>query len=319
MVALGTSIDLLAALSDETRVRILALLEGRELTVAELTETLELPQSRVSTHLGRLREQGLLVDRRAGTSTYYARAEATMPQAARRIWDAVRSELSDDLLAEDRERCDRVLAARRNGKRWPDSVAGEMDRHYSPGRTWESAARALLGLVRAGDVLDIGAGDGAIAEMLAPRAKSITMLDRSDTLIAAAEVRMARLRKRHSRCATPAFVVGDMHALPFPDRAFDQVLMLHVLPFSKRPREAIAEAARVLRRGGDLVVATLDAHGHGEATAAYGHVNDGCRPATLRRWLEGVGIDVGSCEVTSREKKRPSFSVVTAFGTKVEK
>ncbi|MHC4732038.1 MAG: ArsR/SmtB family transcription factor, partial [Planctomycetota bacterium] len=71
MTTLAAATDLMRLLGDPTRVRLLSLLAKEELTVAELTQVTRLTQSRVSTHLGKLREAGLVRDRRAGTSSYY--------------------------------------------------------------------------------------------------------------------------------------------------------------------------------------------------------------------------------------------------------
>ena len=68
---LGATSVLLRLLSDPTRVRLLALLEREELTVAELSAVLRLAQPRVSTHLAKLKDAGLVRDRRAGVSAYY--------------------------------------------------------------------------------------------------------------------------------------------------------------------------------------------------------------------------------------------------------
>lgn len=67
--------QLFKALSDETRLRILALLAGGELCVCELMATLELPQSTVSRHLAYLRNAGLVEDRRQGVWMYYRLAD----------------------------------------------------------------------------------------------------------------------------------------------------------------------------------------------------------------------------------------------------
>jgi ArsR family transcriptional regulator len=80
------AVSMLQTFADATRVRLLGLLADGELTVAELTSITELSQSRVSTHLGRLKDSGLLRDRRVGTSTYYALREDTMPEEARSLW-----------------------------------------------------------------------------------------------------------------------------------------------------------------------------------------------------------------------------------------
>ncbi len=309
MTTVAATIDLLQLFADPTRVRLVALLSRHELTVAELTGILELAQSRVSTHLGRLREAGVLRDRRAGASTFYSLNEAAMPADARRVWSLIASDLHDASLDGDGKRCEAMLAARTKQQAWPDAIAGEMERHYSPGRTWESMARALVGLARLGDVLDIGSGDGSVAQMLAPRARSITCVDQSERMIAAASERLHA--SPHVRC-----LVGDMQRLPVADASFDQVLMLHVLTSAESPARAVSEALRVLRPGGDFVLTTLDEHAHAEVTAAYHHRHAGFAPRALKALLRRAGFDVGVCEVTSRERRPPHFQVVTAFASR---
>jgi len=309
MATLGHTVDVLRLFADPTRVRLAALLQRDELTVAEITRVTDLPQSRVSTHLGKLREAGVLRDRRAGASTYYSMNDGAMPGEVRKVWSVVGGALDEPLLRADRERSLAVVRARAGGEGWPDAVAGQMERSYSPGRTWETTARGLLGLVRLGDVLDAGSGDGALAALLAPRARSVTCLDRSDKVLGAARRRLARL-------ANVAFQAGDVQAMPFPDARFDQVLLFNVLVYADDPRRAVAEAARVLRPGGDLIATTLAPHAHPEITAAYGHVHAGLAPRKLAGWLAAAGLQVERSEVTSRERRAPHFEVVTAFARK---
>ncbi|HEY4121024.1 MAG TPA: metalloregulator ArsR/SmtB family transcription factor, partial [Byssovorax sp.] len=151
------TVDLLQLVGEATRVRLLSLLASDELSVAELVTILDLGQSRVSTHLGRLREAGVVRDRRAGASTFYALNAAAMPAAARRAWEFVAAEVDDPVLAADRERCAAVLTARAKAAGL-DALAGQMERHYTPGRTWEALARGFVGLMNLGDVLDVGGG-----------------------------------------------------------------------------------------------------------------------------------------------------------------
>ncbi len=304
MPSVDSTVELLHLLGDATRVRLLALLSEEELSVAELTTITELPQSRVSTHLGRLREAGLLRDRKVGASTKYALNDASMPKDARRVWELVRADLDDGLLETDRTRREHLRAP--TAPAWPDSIAGEMERHYSPGRTWEATLRGLLGFMRLGDVLDVGSGDGAIAQLLAPRSRSVTCVDRSERVVEAA-------RKRLGRFENVEVVCGDMQALPLPDQRFDHVLLLNTLTYAEEPERALGEAARVLRPDGILGIVTLSAHSHPELTATYGHLHAGFEPAKLARSLGRAGLEVLECEVSSRERTKPYFEVVTAF------
>lgn len=310
MIGLAKTVDILRLFADPTRVRLAHLLDGNELSVAEITQVTELPQSRVSTHLGKLREAGVLRDRRQGASTFYAVNDSTMPEPARRLWSLMAESRDEPLMREDRARRQDILRARSQAKTWPESVAGHMDRHYSPGRTWEATMFGFLPYLQLGEVLDAGSGDGAIASLLAPRCRSVTCLDVSPRVLQA-----ARRRLRGQR--NVAFAPGDVQALPFPDRHFDNVLLLHVLTYASDPQLALREAGRVLRPGGDLVVSTLAHHEHGKITAGYGHVNQGFHPRTLRGWLgHEAGLVVERCEVTSRERRPPHFSVITAFARK---
>ena len=310
MIQLSETVEILRLFADGTRVRLASLLDGNELSVAEITQITEMPQSRVSTHLGKLREAGVLRDRREGASTFYAINEVAMPELIRRLWNLVAETRDEPLLRADRARCQDVLRAREKPGSWPESVAGQMDRHYSPGRTWEATMLGFLPFIRLGDVLDAGSGDGTIAAVLAPRCRSVTCLDRSEKVLQAAQRRLSGL-------ANVAFAPGDLHALPFPEGSFDHVLLLNVLTYTKEPAVVVREAARVLRPGGELTVSTLARHDHKEETAPYGHVNQGFRPATLRGWLtRSASLDVERCEITSREKRSPHFAVISAFARK---
>jgi len=228
LLALDSTIGWLHLFGDPTRVRLLNLVAQEELTVAELTAITELAQPRVSTHLGKLREAGLVRDRKVGASTYYSVNEETMPPAARALWKLLRSQIQDDVIDSDKKRMQQLIRAREKAASWPDAVAGQMERYYSPGRTWEATARGLIGLLRLGDVLDVGSGDGAIAQLLAPRARSVTCFDRSERVIAAA-------RQRLGREGNVRFTVGDLHELAFSDEQFDHVLLFNVLTYAHSP------------------------------------------------------------------------------------
>ena len=299
----------LKVFADATRVRLLALLELEELTVAELSSVTRLAQPRVSTHLARLKEAGLVRDRRAGVSAYYRFDEAALDPAQRALWQALRSGSDDPLLRQDAERLPTVLAARAADQNWADSVAGDMERHYSPGRTWEALARSALPLLETGDVLDIASGDGVLAELLAPHSHRYVCIDTSARVVAAASERLRRLRNVEVR-------EGDMHALPFKDASFDLVVLMHALTYAARPAQAVAEAARVLRKGGRLLLSSLARHEHKAVVETYGHVNLGFAAKELRRFAEKAGLEVTSLETVTRERRPPHFEVISLIGTK---
>ena len=305
---LATASSVLRLLADPTRVRLLALLEGEELTVAELASVLHLAQPRVSTHLAKLKEADLVRDRRAGVSAYY-RANNESDEQQRILLKSLRDSINDALLREDAARLPGVLAQRARSEGWADTVAGDMERHYSPGRTWETLARSLLQLLETGDVLDIASGDGITAELLAPHARSIVCVDSSERVAEAAAQRLkpfTNVEVRH----------GDMHALDLGERRFDLVLMLHALTYAEQPAKAVAEAARLLRSGGRLLAVTLGKHDHRAVVEPFDHRNLGFSADELGGFARSAGLDVLSCTRLSRERKAPHFEVTSLLARK---
>lgn len=299
----------LKVLADATRVRLLALLEGEELTVAELSAITRLAQPRVSTHLARLKEAGLVRDRRAGVSAYYRFDDASLDPAQRSLWQTLSTGSDDPLLRQDAERVPGVLAMRAADQNWADSVAGDMERHYSPGRTWEALARSALPLLETGDVLDIASGDGVLAELLAPHARRYVCIDASPRVVAAAKERLRRYKNVEVREA-------DMHALPFADASFDLVVLMHALTYAAKPAQAVAEAARVLKRGGRLLLSSLARHEHRSVVEAYGHANLGFSDKELKKFVDKAGLALQSTETVTREKRPPHFEVISLIARK---
>ena len=292
-----------------TRIRLLVLLEQEEFSVAEIAAITQLAQPRVSTHLAKLREANLVNDRRDGVSVYYRTPTIIADDSVQALWAAVKEHTRDPLLQQDQERIPQVLAARARDHSWADSVAGDMERHYSPGRTWEATARGLVHLLNLGDVLDIASGDGVLAELLSPRVKRLVCVDLSQKVVEAGQIRLASK-------PNVEFQQGDMHALPFPQGSFDTVLLLHALTFTKKPQQVIREAARVLRPHGQLLAITLLQHGHEKAVLPFDHVNLGFTGKQLQSYCIKAGLEVNHCEVSAVEKRAPNFSVLTLLAEK---
>ena len=295
-------------LGDESRMRLCALLRDRELSVSDLVRVTGISQPRVSTHLARLREAGFVRDRRDGQHAYYALAVDKLPGTAKAVLDEAMSS-SDPTLEGDRRRLEELDSAQRG--RFPEAFAGEMERHYSPGRTWQSLAVGLAALLRLGDVLDVGSGDGAAAGYLAPYCRSLTCVDTSERMIDAAKKRL----RRHPNVTAQ---VADAHELPFDAASFDTVVVFHTLTYAERPQRVLEECARVLRPGGRLVLLSLDQHEQREVTAPFGERHAGFSPRTLKTLLSRARLAVSFCDVACREAKKPHFQVVLAIADKLD-
>jgi ArsR family transcriptional regulator len=265
-----------------------------------------MPQSRVSTHLARLKDGGFVRDRRDGQRSFYALSADSIPGTAKVLLDeAAASE--DPTLEGDQQRLAELDAERRGAL--PESFAGEMERHYSPGRTWQSLAAGLAGLLRLGDVLDVGAGDGAVGGYVAPYCRSLVCADVNPRMVEAARERLARFPNARAE-------IADVHDLPYRPSSFDSVLLFHTLTYAEKPQRALEECARVLRPGGRAVILALDAHEQAEVTAPYGERHPGFKPGVLRGLLTRAGLAVTTSEVACREAKKPHFRVVLAIAEK---
>jgi SAM-dependent methyltransferase len=298
--------DALNLLGDENRLRLCALLGARELCVNDLVRVTGIPQSRVSTHLGRLREAGFVRDRRQGTQCFYALATDTVPETVKALLHEAAGS-ADPTLVADQKRLQEFDEERRGGL--PESVIDDFERDYSPGRTWKSLAVGIAAFLKLGDVLDVGSGDGAAAHALAPYCRSLTCVDTSARLIEAAAERLGKFTNVRAE-------VADVHQLPFRPSSFDSVLVFHTLTYAEHPARALVECSRVLRPGGRLVLLCLDRHEQHEVTARYGERHPGFSPRDLRRLVGKAGLDVAVCDVACREAKKPQLQVVLTIADK---
>jgi ArsR family transcriptional regulator len=287
-------LDSFTALADPTRCRLLLLLEGHELTVSEICVVLQLPQSTVSRHLKMLSEAGLVASRREGTSRYYSLSldgpQASSLKSHAELWQLARRELADrPAVAQDARRLDRVLADRSAASReFFASASAEWDRLRDELFGSEFYWRALVGLLPSTWVVgDLGCGTGAVTAALAPVVARVIGVDASDEMLEAAGQQLAAF-------ANVTLRRGPLEALPIDDAVLDAatlVLVLHHLP---EPAAALAEARRVLKPGGRLLIVDMTAHDREEYRQQMGHVWLGFSEDQARRLLEQAGF-AGIC------------------------
>ncbi len=266
----------LKSAAEPTRLRLLVLLSHGEFTVSELCRVLGQSQPRISRHLRLLSEARLLERFREQQCVYY-RAPA---QGRTLEWSRLLLSMLDPaavLLQQDRERAGREVAER--ASRAARALEQPADADADAGR--ELLAEVLLaelGPAGVGDLLDIGTGAGSMLEILGPRAHHAIGID-----LSAPALRLARARVHGAGLSHCEFRHGDMYTLPFEDAAFDTVSMDRVLAGATRPDAALAEAARMLREGGHLlVVEDFDAIAQRAPDNAI---------AQLRRWFSEAGLE----------------------------
>jgi ArsR family transcriptional regulator len=285
-------LDAFSALSDRTRCRMLSLLDSQELTVSELCGVLQLPQSTVSRHLKTLADSGWVTSRRNGTSRYYALARGDRQDPREQIWQVTRQQLSTRPGADqDARRLARVLAERgRTSQQFFATAAGRWDRLREDLFGSQFSWQALVGLLPADWVVgDLGCGTGVVASSIAPHVGRVIGIDGSDEMLAAAAGRIKDLANVELRR-------GALEALPLDDGSLDAALMVLVLHHLPAPAKALAEAARVLKPGGRLLVVDMLPHDREEYRQEMGHVWLGFSPADMQRLLDQAGF--GRARVT---------------------
>lgn len=285
--------SLLAALraaAEPTRLRILALCAEGELTVSELIEVLGQSQPRVSRHLKVLAEAGLLERLREGSWVFYRLARrGRAAEVARALLELTPAD--DPMRALDAARLRAIFERRtqaaaeyfrRNASRW-----GELRALHADDGEVEAA---LLGLLpaQATDLLDIGTGTGRMLEVLGPHVGHAQGVDLSTEMLAVARDHL--VRGGLTNCDVRQ---ADMYQLPYPDGSFDAVTMHQVLHFADRPANVIAEAARVLRPGGRLLIADLAPHAMEQLRDAHEHRRLGFDDAEIAGWLAAAGLVAG--------------------------
>ncbi len=276
----------LPVLGDLTRSRILLLVERHELTVQELCTVMQIPQSTVSRHLKALADGGWVSARAEGTSRLYRATRDVMDASAERLWQLVREQVTDTASAlQDGRRLERVLAERRSkSQQFFSTSAGQWDKLRSELFGGAFHVPALLGLLDPDWTIgDLGCGTGAVAEALAPWARRVIAVDESTAMLQAAKRRVRALPNVEVRR-------GALESLPIPDATLDAatcVLVLHHLP---APQRALAEAARVLRPGGRLLLTDMMPHDRDTYRHQMGHVWLGFSEAEIVRLLADAGF-----------------------------
>ncbi len=265
----------------------LLLLERHELTVSEICQVLQVPQSTASRHLRVLADEGWVVSRAEGTSRLYTMAASRLQAPARRLWSLVKEEVTDETAAaHDAGRLRSVLAARRaRSQEFFSTAAGQWDRVRMEMFGARADLVALLALVDDDwTVGDLGCGTGRLAETMAPFVRQVVAVDASPAMLGAARRRLGSLPNVEVRA-------GELEALPLDDDELDAALLVLVLHYVVEPAVALGEAARTLRPGGRLLVVDMVPHGRDEYRQAMGHVWTGFSAAQMTEWAEGAGFD----------------------------
>jgi ArsR family transcriptional regulator len=308
--AAGSILDHMATLSDPLRCRMLLVLERHELTVSELCSVLQLPQSTVSRHLKTLSDAAWVTSRRDGTSRYYSSAVDELDSGAQRLWPLIREQVTGTSGADhDERRLNRVIARRRSkSEEFFSSASGQWDRlrHELFGDSFH--LHALLGLLDGNAIVgDLGCGTGELSSLVAPHVRQVIAVDGSTDMLQAAR---ARLEGRGNL----DFRLGALEALPIDNAQLDIAMLGLVLHHVPDPAVVVTEVARVLKRGGRILVIDMLPHDRAEYQQQMGHVWLGFPERQVRKLLTGAGFDAVRIQALPIEEdaKGPALFVATA-------
>ena len=305
-------VERLSSLADPARLRLLALVEARELAVSELAEILQLPQSTVSRHLKVLAELGWVVARSERTANFYRMANGELPEGARELWRLSRGELDGwNELEHDRLRLERVLADRRTDARaFFAGVASTWDRLRTELYGDRFTVEALAALLPEDAVVaDLACGSGAVTALLAPAVGRVVAVDASPEMLRAARARTKGLGNVDLRR-------GDLAELPVESASCDAALLLLALTHVAEPARAVAEMARILAPGGRAVVVDLLRHDRDAFRRQMGQLGNGFEPAELAALLAGAGLAGVRCRALAPEPKAKGPALLLATATR---
>jgi len=277
----------LRAAAEPTRLRLLALAGRGAFCVSEFTEILGQSQPRLSRHLKLLCDCGLLDRVREGANVWFALPQGTAGALARDL--VGRLPEADPVLEADRRGAARVLAERarvasesfrRQGADWDEMRALDL-----PAPAVEAALLSLVPEADAGRLIDIGTGTGRVMELLGPRISQGVGIDASKAMLALARSRLARAGLTH--CSVR---LADMYRLPLAAASFDVAVLQMVLHYAEDPPGVLAEAARVLRPGGRLIVIDLAHHARDDLVTRLAHRWPGFTDDAMRGLLAEAGL-----------------------------
>lgn len=301
-------ISWLGSLSDETRLRLLCLLQGDELGVAELCKALQMPQSTVSRHLKMLADQQWIHGRRQGTANLYSMVTDELDPEAAQLWDLTRKQTEGwATLAQDRLRL-RQIRQRVSARSFFADAAGHWPAMRSELYGDLYLLDALVGLLPSSwTVADLGCGTGEMALKLAREVRQVIGVDHSPEMLR--QALQAARGKTNLR-----LVQGDLRGLPLGDDTCDAALMLLVLSYSPHPRQDLAEMVRIIRPGGKAVVVDLMRHDRDDFRRQMGQENLGFGAEELEAMLHEAGADKAACRVVDPdpEAKGPALLIATA-------
>lgn len=288
LIDASSSLTALRAAGEGTRLRILHLLAEGELTVKDLTTVLAQSQPRISRHLKLLHDARILERYREGSWVYFRLSDQTGEgQLARQILSCL--DRADPVLRRDRDQVARLIEARAQAaQQFFEAHAQDWDRvralHVDEAIV-EDAMRRIVAERPIGLLVDLGTGTGRVLELLGDLYERGLGIDTSQAMLAYARANLERAERHNAQVRQ-----GDLHNLALDDGCADVVVMHQVLHFIPDPAKAIAEAARLLKPAGHLLIVDFAPHELDELRERFAHERLGFSDAQISGWFAEAGL-----------------------------
>lgn len=310
----STASVLFRLLADDVRLRLLRLLAAERLNVSELTTVLGIAQSGVSRHLGLLKDAGLVSEEKEAGYTYFRIAEDLKRgrDGFGPLWSLLESQFKalrqTAAGREDDARMQEVMRVRKENFEAHLGPDARRSQQLIPGRSWAAWARALGHLLPPLEVADLGCGEGYLSIEAARWAKRVIAVDRSADVLARARELAARRRVKNI-----TWKRGEIERVPLPDQSVDLAVLSQALHHAAQPAVALAEASRIVKPGGRVLVLDLRAHEEQWVKTRLGDKWLGFEDEELQTMLAQAGLSDVKLTVGSRKTGDP-FTVLIGSG-----
>lgn len=287
-ISLNRLVDTLKAAAESSRLRILTLLAKGDLTVSDLTVILNQSQPRVSRHLKLLLEAGLIGRYQEGSWAYFRLSDVEQAREFA-LGLVARVDPADPMIERDLERLAAVKKKNQaraadyftaNAARWD-----ELRALHASDTAVEAALIRLVGPQPFQTMLDLGTGTGRILEIFSPLYRRGIGIDMSREMLSVARANLDKAGIGNAQVR-----LGDIYAPPVDRDSFDLVTIHQVLHYLDNPGLAVAEAARMLRPAGRLVIVDFASHDLEFLRDEHAHLRLGFSDRQIAEWLEEAGL-----------------------------
>ena len=305
------AVDVLKAIGEPTRMRLLILLSQSDLTVSDLTDILGQSQPRISRHLKLLADAGLIERYQEGAWAYFRSIkEGRNANLLRQIIEGLSRD--DKILSHDHERLVSVKETRAakaqeyfslNAESWE-----EIRRHHVPEERVEKELCNIIGSAPINSLLDLGTGTGRILELLQGQYRRGLGVDASHRMLTIARDKLDKAGITHASVRQ-----GDIFNLSFERQSFDLIIIHQVLHFLYDPAPAIKEATKMLSPGGRMVVIDFAPHDLDYLRSDFAHARLGFPHETVAEWMKSQGLDVEKISDLTPQNEQDQKLTVTIW------